>query len=130
MDFKFNEATINRPQGSRIIDAAWVFSDLGELVKQLHSESAWEKNDRNGITVFKTDKMSIVLTILKAGTSIKNNVIDGLYMLQVIKGKLHVGTDNCPMELSEGHIINLHKGISHNIIAREETQLLQITFME
>ena len=127
MEFKFNEATINRPEGSRIIDASWVFTDIEAMLKQLRSENAWEKNDRNGITIFKTEQMTVVLTILKAGTLIENNSVDGLYMLQVIKGSLLVESGDYPIKVGEGNILNLHAGVKHSILAKQETELLQIT---
>lgn len=127
MEFKFNEATVNRPEGSRIIDASWVFNDIEAMLKQLRSENAWEKNDRNGITVFKTDQLSVVLTILKAGTLIENNSVEGLFMLQVLKGSLLVETGDYPIKVEDGNILNLHAGIKHSILAKKETELLQIT---
>jgi len=129
MELKFNEATLNRPEGSRIIDASWVFTDIEAMLTQLRSENAWEKNDRNGITVFKTDQMTVVLTILKAGALVENNLVEGLYMLQVIKGGLVVDTGDCPIKLEQGNILNLHAGVKHNILAKKETELLQITIM-
>jgi quercetin dioxygenase-like cupin family protein len=129
MEFKFNEATVNRPEGSRIIDASWVFNDIETMIKQLRSENAWEKNDRNGITVFKTDQLSVVLTILKAGTLIENNSVNGLFMLHVLKGSLLVETGDYPIKVEQGNILNLHAGVKHSILAKQETEFLQITVL-
>ena len=57
MEAKRNEATLNRPQGDRVLDASYVFINLPAFIRQMKKEEAWGKNDRNGITVFKTDKL-------------------------------------------------------------------------
>ncbi len=54
MDEKFNDATKQRPQGERIMDAALVTIDLRNFIKQIREEKAWKESDRNAITVFKT----------------------------------------------------------------------------
>ena len=61
MEEKFNDATNQRPQGERIIDAELVKIDLVSFSKQIKEEQAWKDNDRNAITVFKTDGLRIVL---------------------------------------------------------------------
>ena len=60
MEEKFNEATTQRPQGDRIMDAPLVTIDLRSFTKQIRDEKAWKDSDRNAITVFKTDGMRIV----------------------------------------------------------------------
>lgn len=51
---KSNEATTQRPEGDRIVDAALVKIDLTSFKEQIRNENAWKDSDRNGITVFKT----------------------------------------------------------------------------
>ena len=75
MELKRNEATLNRPEGDRVLDAPYVFMDLDDFVKQLKDEKAWDKNDRNGITIFKTDNLTTVLTCLHKGAEIKDNTV-------------------------------------------------------
>ena len=62
MDEKFNDATKQRPQGERIMDAALVTIDLRNFTKQIKEEQARKDNDRNAITVFKTVGMRIITT--------------------------------------------------------------------
>ena len=128
MDIKYNIATYNRPDGSRLLDAPWVYTDLETIREQLKSEHAWNKNDRNGITIFKAGKMTIVLTIMKAGAVIKRNSVDGFLTLHVLRGKALVETEDCPVVLTAGNILNFHPCIVHNIIAKEETEILFNTF--
>jgi quercetin dioxygenase-like cupin family protein len=129
MDIKYNIATTNRPDGSRLLDAPWVYADLETIIEQLRSESAWEKNDRNGITIFKTDRFTLVATILKRGAAIMRNSVDGFLTLHVLEGRAEVMTKDCPVVLTSGNLLHLHPFINHNIIAREETILLLTTYL-
>lgn len=128
MDIKYNIATHNRPDGSRLLDAPWVYADLETIIEQLRSEPAWEKNDRNGITIFKTDRFTLVATILKQGATIMKNSVDGFLTLHVLNGRAEVETQDCPVVLTSGNLLHLHPFINHNIIAREETTLLLTTY--
>lgn len=128
MEIKQNEATTNRPEGARILDAPFVFTDLEAITEQLVSEKAWEKNDRNGITVFKTDKLTVVVTALKAHAELVEKSIDGLLMLQVLKGKVKVNTSGESIGLVTGNLFNLHECISYSITAEDDSVLLLTTY--
>ena len=65
MEEKFNESTINRPEGDRLLDAPFVIADLNAYIKQITEEDAWFKNDRNAITIFKGDHVTVVLIALR-----------------------------------------------------------------
>jgi hypothetical protein len=86
MNIKSNDATLNRPNGERFIDAPYVLTDLNEAIYQLQREGAWQKSDRNAITIFKTEGTSIVVGALREGSIIDDNVAEGLICIQVLKG--------------------------------------------
>lgn len=130
MQVKQNDATYNRPEGDRILDAPWVFTDLAAVNQQLRSENAWEKNDRNGITVFKTDQLTSVVTLLKEGAEIGEKAVDGLLIIQLVSGKAVVETGGSPFELLPGQLLHVHKGVTHSVTAKEETVLLLTTFLQ
>ena len=117
MEIKYNEATYNRPDGDRMIDAPVVFNDLEIFYDQLISEEAWEKNDRNGITICKTEHHTQVLTLLKEGAAITGNVVDGWVTIHVIKGKLKVYLGNEKQVITEQQMFNFHPGVNHSIEA-------------
>ena len=124
MELKRNEATINRPEGDRVIDALYVFADLSDFIRQLKDEPAWEKNDRNGITVFKTDNLTLVLTVLHNNATIKDNKVDGLVTLQVFEGMIRVSTIDGDIEMKEKQLINLHSNEPHSIEALSDCAFL------
>jgi quercetin dioxygenase-like cupin family protein len=130
MEIKRNEATLNRPEGDRVLDAPYVFMDLNDFVKQLKDEEAWDKNDRNGITIFKTDNVTTVLTCLHKEAAIKDNNVDGLFQVQVLSGKIRVSTNDGDVDMKEGEMITLHPNVPHSLVALKKSTLLMQTIYE
>jgi quercetin dioxygenase-like cupin family protein len=124
MEQKYNEATLLRPEGDRVIDAPIVTIDLPSFIKKIKEESPWKDTDRNAITVYKTNGMRIVLIALHRGAEMKSHTADGIISVQVIDGKIKFNTENQPIELDKGQMVTLHKGIQHSILAVEETVFL------
>ncbi len=121
---KKNEATMNRPEGDRVIDAHYVYVDLEEFARQLKEEDAWQKNDRNGITVFKTDNLTMVLVALHKGAEIRDNSVSGIISLQLIEGRARISFVDGDIELKEKQMMNFHPYIRHSILALEDVFLL------
>ena len=127
---KQTDSTHNRPEGARVIDALLVVTDLNAGIQQLLTEKAWAASDRNAITIFKTDAMTVVLTVLKAGAEINENKIERLFMLQVLKGKIKIDVNTLDQAviLSEGGLFNIHEYVNHSIEALEDSALLLSTY--
>lgn len=117
MEIKRNEATINRPDGNRVIDGTYVFVDIPSYVAQIKQEKAWETNERNGITVFKSDRVAIVVAALHAEASIEKNIVNGFITIQMLEGKARITTPDGDVDAEKGQIINFHPGIEHSIYA-------------
>jgi quercetin dioxygenase-like cupin family protein len=121
MQEKYNESTLNRPEGGRLLDAPLLIIDVAEYIQRLKNEPAWQKNDRNGITLFKTKGMRIVLVIMHAGAEMRPQTIDALVSLHVLSGLLQVTTDDQTAKVNAGQILTLHANINHNVQAVTET---------
>lgn len=128
MEIKAVEATSNRPQGNRTIDAPYVFVDLPSFIGQAKDEKAWKKNDRNGITVFKSDGITTVLTVLKETAVIKNNAVNGFLNIQVLEGKLRLETLEGDIEMGENQFIAFHPGMTLSLEASMLTVILITTY--
>ena len=124
MDEKFNDATKQRPQGERIMDAALVTINLRNFTKQIREEKAWKDSDRNAITVFKTDGMRIVLIALHKDAEMKKHTADGMLSVQVLEGQILFTTKEQSVELGKGEMLALHENIPHSVLAKEETIVL------
>ncbi|HXS36756.1 MAG TPA: hypothetical protein VN721_08650 [Flavipsychrobacter sp.] len=127
MEEKRNEATPQRPQGDRVLDAPSLTIDLQHYIKQIRSEEPWSKSDRNSITVFKSSNMTIVVVGLHAGTEMKTHIAQGTISVQVIEGKIKFITEQQSVEIDEQQIVTLHANIPHSVIAIEETIFLLTT---
>ena len=71
MENKSNEATPQRPQGDRVLDAPLITMDLQQSIQQLQDEPSWRDSDRNSIALFKSDNIRIVLMGLHQNAELK-----------------------------------------------------------
>ena len=127
MDEKFNDSTKQRPLGERIMDAALVTIDLRNFTNQIRQEKAWTDNDRNAITVFKTEGMRIVLVALHKNAEMAKHTADGMISVQVLEGQILFTTEEQSVEIRQGEMLALHENIPHSVLAKEETIFL-LTF--
>ena len=124
MDEKFIDSTKQRPQGERIMDAPLVTIDLRSFTNQIRQEKAWTDNDRNTITVFKTDGLRIVLIALHKNAELATHSVNGMISVQVLEGQMIFTTEEQSVELNQGEMLALHKNIPHSVLAKEETIFL------
>lgn len=124
MEIKRNDATANRPEGSRIIDAPYVFMDIPAFADQLKSEKSWQKGDRNSITVFKSEETTMVVAALKAGAELTNNAADVFFTIMVLNGEVVITTEDVERDISKGQAIAFHPNVLHSIRAVSDSNLL------
>ena len=128
MEIKRNDATRNRPDGSRILDAPYVFMDIPAFIDQLKNEKSWDKNHRNGITVFKSNEITMVVTALKKGAEIRNQTEDVFFTLMVIQGEIVIVTSEVEKAIIKGQAIAFHPHILHSIKALSDATLLLTSY--
>ena len=126
MEVKQNESTINRPWGERPLDAPLVPVDLHAFTQQLMQEEAWQRNERNSITVFKSDDFTVVLIALHKDTETRPATVDGTgcMSLQVLEGSIKFKTEVETLEFNRGQMVMLHEHIPFSITAAEESVCL------
>ena len=124
MEVKYNEATINRPEGDRPIDSPVVVIDLPSFIDQIKSEKAWDENDRNSITVFKSHKMRIIVGAMHKNAEMQTEHPDNILSVQVIKGRLNVHTNENVIEVEKDQILALHEHIPYRIEAVKKTTFI------
>lgn len=124
MENKFNEATRQRPEGDRVMDAPVVEINIPAFIRQIKDEEKWKGSDRNAITVFKTGSMQVVLVAMHKGAAMKEHSAKCLMSLLVIEGLLLFTAHGKTAELKKGQMIALHGNIPHALSAKEETVFL------
>ena len=130
MEIKRTEATLNRPEGARAIDASYIFTDITATINQLKDEKAWDKNDRNGITVFKSGNIRIVISALKAGAFIRENEIEGYMSIQMLHGKAVFTTSDGDVQLKQNQLVTLHPHVVHSFKAVSDCIVLLSTYVK
>lgn len=129
MEVKYNEATHNRPEGDRPIEAPMVLANIPSLVKQLKSEKAWKESDRNSITIFKSGGMRIVLIAMHKKAEMTTERPENILSIHVIDGRLKVNTSGRTMEVDEDQLIALQPRVEYTIVASKKTVFL-LTVMD
>ena len=121
---KTMDATSQRPEGERVVDAPLTEIDLDNFIEDLKSESTWKESDRNSITIHKSEKFVMVLIGLHEKASLKPHSAKGIVSLQVLKGSVDFLIEQKNVEMKKGNMIVLHENIFHSITAKEESFLL------
>ncbi|MGH2649551.1 MAG: hypothetical protein ACRDE8_18375 [Ginsengibacter sp.] len=118
------DATHNRPEGDRQIDSPVLSIDIPSFIEKIKNENAWQESDRNAITVFKSDKMRILLVALHRKAEIQTAHPDNVLSIQVLKGKIGVIADVKQTHADKGQIITLHDKIPYKIKALKKSLIL------
>jgi quercetin dioxygenase-like cupin family protein len=121
---KSNEATPQRPEGERPINAELIELDLPASVQQIKSEPAWHNSDRNAITLFKNESMRIVMIALHEGAEMKTHTAPGVISVQVLEGKISFRTESKSSNLDKGQMVTLQAGVPHSVNADTEAVFL------
>jgi quercetin dioxygenase-like cupin family protein len=62
--------------------------DLGAEVGRLMEEGAWQRGQRNSITLRKGEGMNVVLVVMKAGDRLEEHAAPGPFSLSVREGRI------------------------------------------
>lgn len=124
MEIRRNNATYNRPEGNRIIEAPLVLMNFSERISQIKSESAWQHGDRNALTLLHSDPLRIVLIALKQGAEMTPHDIEGASFIQILQGRLWIETLEQSLSIDAGEALALAPGMPRSIFAEEESVLI------
>ncbi|MBK5271856.1 MAG: cupin domain-containing protein [Bacteroidia bacterium] len=124
MENKSNEATALRPMGDRLLNAPLVEIDLNKFIAQLKQETTWADSDRNSITVFKSDNMTIVLIGMHAKAELKTHTAKGHISVQVLDGEIKFTAEQQTVSLEKGQMITLLENNPHSVLAIKESFFL------
>src|SRR5687768_8927587 len=124
MENKSNQATPQRPEGDRMLNASLVEMDLNKFMQQVKQEPSWADSDRNSITIFKSDSMRIVLMGLHEKAELKTHTANGIVSVQVLEGKILFVTEERTVTLEKGQMIALQQKLPHSVTAIQESFFL------
>lgn len=124
MKHSSSQSTPLRPEGERILNAPIIDIDLYAYIAKIKEETTWKENDRNTITLFKSDTLRLVLIGLKAGSELKKHKTNNTISVQVLQGDIRFITGDVSTPLSKGQLITLHPKIPHSVEAETESFFL------
>ena len=114
--------TAERPPHA-LAESVATFNLMAEL-EQLRREAAWQRGDRNAKTLYKDADEQLVLTAMKAGTTLREHRAAGRIVIQTITGRLRVGLTDRTVDLPAGHLLVLEPNLPHDVEAVEESAFL------
>lgn len=123
MEEKHNNATPQRPEGARPLDARIIPIDIPKYIEQIKNEESYHKNGKNAITVFKSEKITITLIALKEGVDVHtgSEENEAIMSLQLISGQLFFESLGDGMELQNGQLLTLQHQLSFNARAIKDS---------
>lgn len=124
MENKSNEATPQRPEGNRVLNASLVEMDLNKFISQIRGESTWADSDHNAITIFKNERVRIVLIGMHEKAELKTHTANGIITVQVLEGAIDFTTEAKTTSLAKGQMVTLQEKIPHSVLAVEESFFL------
>jgi quercetin dioxygenase-like cupin family protein len=97
--------------------------DLTEQIRELRQEPYWQSG-RNSKMLVKHDDFRIVLTALKASTTIHEHHSAGRISVQAIEGHLRMHAGGREFDLPAGRVLVLDRAVPHDVVAIEDSAFL------
>jgi hypothetical protein len=66
----------------------------------------------------------MVLTCLHAKAVLKNNLVDGIFTIQVLEGVIRVTTPDGEVDMQANQVMAFHQLVDHSIVAQMDSVLL------
>ena len=108
----------------RLVSTALDF-DLATELASLKDEASWVRGDRNARTLVEEVAFRVTLTVLKAGTRVREHRTDGWVSIQTTHGHLRVHLPEREVDLPAGRVVVLEPGVPHDVEALDvETAFL------
>jgi quercetin dioxygenase-like cupin family protein len=98
--------------------------DLGAAAQGLREEEQAARRGHRQVTLVHDDGITVLLFDFEPGGELPSHVADGLVMIQVIAGRIDVTTTEETHSIAAGSLLVLAAGVRHDVLAREQSQVL------
>ena len=100
--------------------------NLGAEVERLMEEEAWQRGQRNSITLRKGEGMNVVLLVMKAGDRLEEHAAPGPISLSVREGRIRfvVAEDEELAEAGSDTLLTCDAGVRHTVEALSDAVCL------
>jgi quercetin dioxygenase-like cupin family protein len=100
--------------------------DLGTVVGRLKEEGAWQRGQRNSITLRKGGGMNVVLLVMKAGDRLEEHAAPGPSSLSVREGRIRFVAGEEVAEAGSDTLLTCDAGVRHAVALSDAVCLLTI----
>ncbi len=83
-------------------------------IARLKRQSGWQRDNRLAKTLAKEGPVAVVLSLVRAGTTVREHQAAGPVTLQCLEGKMRLHYAGHPIELVAGEMVVLDAGIPHS----------------
>lgn len=100
--------------------------DLTALAEALRGESAYTQSGKAALTLARAPELTVVLTAVRAGTTIQEHTAPASATLTVLSGTIEFTGTAAPSRLSAGHAIVFPGGLPHAVKGIEDAAFLLV----
>jgi len=101
----------------------WLDFDLKDQIEQLRQEPYWQSG-RNSKTIAHYADFRLVMTALKANTTIQEHRTAGRLAVQILQGHVQMHAGGRDFDLPTGRILVLDQTVPYELHATEDSALL------
>jgi quercetin dioxygenase-like cupin family protein len=98
--------------------------DLGAEAERLMEEGAWQRGQRNSITLRKGEGMNVVLLVMKAGDRLEEHAAPGPLSLSVREGRIRFVVAEEVAEAGADTLLTCDAGVRHTVEALSDAVCL------
>jgi quercetin dioxygenase-like cupin family protein len=112
------------PESERPLHGPLQRFDLGAEIDRLREERAWQRGQRNSITLRKGEGMNVVLLLMKAGDRLEEHAAPGPLSLSVREGRIRFMVAEEVAEAGPDTLLACDAGIRHTVEALSDAVCL------
>ncbi len=119
-DFETSRGAARAPEATA---GPFLTFELAEQIQELRQESYWQSG-RNSRTLVKYDDFRIVLTAIRAKTTIHEHHSAGRISVQTVEGHVQMHAGGREFDLPAGRVLVLDRAVPHDVVAVEDSAFL------
>src|SRR4028119_419292 len=98
--------------------------DLGTVAGRLKGEGAWQRGQRNSITLRTGGGVTVVLLVMTAGDRLEERAAPGPLSLSVREGRIRFVAGEEVVEAESDTLLTCDAGVRHSVVALSDTVCL------
>ncbi len=105
--------------------------DIDVAAAELLAEPGGGQHGHRQVALFRHGPATLALYCFETkGAKLPDHVVDGMVIIQVLKGRLNIHTDQADYDLPSGQLLRLAPGVRHDVVASEPSQMLLTVCVE